>query len=194
MFPLWLSSGSFIDCEGRLAAQKSNCRSDLCCHWGKQGPADSPRKEKVALDTSRGIMQNSFNFLLLMLKMDLDAKFSVIKKEKICKYVQNGITWHQSLQDEEWRHSALYVSGQSLQSSVTLSTKDSLHWRMLKDAQGAGLFWCAKIWHIAVSSKTSIDISPGTVDITCNVATELTVSLSIDCHTTPMLVDPDKDF
>lgn len=37
-------------------------------------------------------------------------------------------------------------------------------------------------------------IRPGMVDITCNVATELTISLSIDCHTTPMMVDPDKDF
>lgn len=159
----------------------------------QQGPADSPREEKVALVTSQGIMQNIFN-----LKMDLNAKFSVIKKKKFAsmyRTVSRGIRACR-MKSDATAHSMC------LQCSVTLSTKDSLHWRLLKDAQGAGLFWCAcsaKIWHLVVSSKMSIELSsniirPGMVDITCNVATELTISLSIDCHTTPMMVDPDKDF
>lgn len=52
-----------------------------------------------------------------------------------------------------------------------------------------GVLAVQKIWHLAVSSKMSIDVSPGMMDITCHVATELTISLSIDCHSMPMMVD-----
>lgn len=80
----------------------------------RQGPADSPCKEKVAL---RHQWRHHAEHLALRssdVKNGPECKMQLLEEKKGTKYVPNGITWNHSLKNKACGHSALYSSGPTL--------------------------------------------------------------------------------